>query len=154
MIRVRKARPEDLDAIDALTDEMHNYLADLYGLKLSSEELEDEHFDEEELKGNVYVAESEENKIVGYVCFSRAEDEMAGPHYEVEHIAVGEKHRGLSVGRALFNVVLEQAKKEKVNITTGTLARNKGALKFYEKLGFKPFTVGLIIDLQKRMYKK
>jgi ribosomal protein S18 acetylase RimI-like enzyme len=154
LIKVRKAGVEDLEAINVLTDEMHNYLAELYGLKLSSEELEEEHFDEEELGENVYVAESEEDNIIGYTSFSKSENEVAGPHYEVEHLVVAAKYRGLNVGRMLFNIVFERAKREKVNITTGTLARNEGALKFYEELGFKPLTTGLLLDLQKRILKK
>ncbi len=154
MVKVRKAGVEDLEAINGLTDEMHNYLAELYGLKLSFKELEEEHFNEEELEGNVYVAESEEKNIIGYVSFSKSENEVAGPHYEVEHLVVAEKYRGLNVGRMLFNIVFERAKREKVNITTGTLARNEGALKFYEELGFKPLTIGLLLDLQKRILKK
>ena len=51
----------------------------------------------------------------------------------------------------LFDILLERARREEMNITTGTLARNEGALRFYEKLGFKPFTIGLLLDLEKRM---
>jgi ribosomal protein S18 acetylase RimI-like enzyme len=154
MVKVRKAGVEDLEAINGLTDEMHNFLAELYGLKLSSEELEEEHFNEKELEENVYVAESEENNVIGYVSFSKSENEMAGPHYEVEHIVIAERYRGFNVGRMLFNIVFERAKREKVNITTGTLARNEGALKFYEGLGFKPLTIGLLLDLRNRIIKK
>jgi ribosomal protein S18 acetylase RimI-like enzyme len=135
LVKVRKAGVEDLEVINELAEEMHKYLAGLYGLKLSSEELEEEHFDEEELGENVYVAESEENNIIGYVSFSKRENEWAGPHYEVEHIVVAEKYRGSNVGKMLFSIVFERAKREEVNITTGTLARNEGALKFYEVLG-------------------
>jgi ribosomal protein S18 acetylase RimI-like enzyme len=154
LTKIRKARVEDLEAINRLTDEMHVYLADLYGLELSPKELEEEHFEEEELGENIYVAESEENIVIGYISFSKGENEMAGPHYEVEHIVVAEKYRGLNVGRMLFDIVLERARREKLNVTTGTLARNEKALKFYEMLRFKPLTIVLLLDLQKRMLKK
>ena len=152
-IRIRQARVEDLEAINELTDEMHIYLSDLYGLELSEQELKKEHFDEGEL-GNTYVADGSEVGVVGYMSFSRGMNEWAGPNYELEHIVVREDHRGLGVARRLFEVLLERARGEGVNITTGTLARNERALRFYEGLGFKPLFVGLLLDLQKRILEK
>ena len=152
-IVVRKARGGDLEVVNTLTDAMHLYLADLYGLELSAEELEEEHYDKDELEG-VYVAEDAEGRVVGYMSFSPGRDEWAGPKYELEHIVVREDYRGRGIARKLFDVLLEKAKREGVNITTGTLARNKRALAFYEKLGFKPLSVGLLLDLQKRILDK
>jgi len=148
-IIIRKARVEDLDVINELTDMMHRYMANLYRLELSREELEEEHFDEEELD-NTYVAESAGN-VVGYISFSKGKNEWAGPYYEIEHIVVAEKHRRQGIGRNLFKIVLGKAKEEKVNITAGTLARNKEASRFYEELGFKPLSIGLLLDVQKRI---
>ncbi len=152
-IIVRKARVADLKAINDLTDAMHHYLAGLYRLELSAEELEEEHYDEDELE-NTYVAENIERGIVGCMSFSPSRDEWTGPNYELEHIIVQKDYRGQGIARKLFDVLLKKAKREGVNITTGTLARNKRALKFYEKLGFKPLSVGLLLDLQKRILDK
>ncbi len=149
-ILIRKARVEDLEAINDLTDEMHRYLAALYGLELCERELEEEHFEEEELE-NVYVAEGVEADVVGYLSFSKGVDEWAGPHYELEHLVVHEDHRGLGLGKKLFEVLLEKAGSEEVNITTGTLARNEMALRFYKGLGFKRLSIGLLLDLQQRL---
>ncbi|MFX1486382.1 MAG: GNAT family N-acetyltransferase [Promethearchaeota archaeon] len=149
MVTVRKARVEDLDAINELTDIMHRHMANPYRLELSKEELEEEHFGEGELE-NTYVAESAGN-VFGYISFSKGKNEWAGPYYEIEHIVVAEKHRRQRIGKGLFNIVLEKAKREKVNITAGTLAKNQGALRFYEELGFKPLSIGLLLDIQKRI---
>jgi len=143
-----------LEAINDLTDAMHYYLAGLYGLELSAEEIEEEHYNEEELE-NTYVAEdTERGFVVGYMSFSLGRNEWAGPNYELEHIVVREDYWGMAVAGKLFDILLEKAKREGVNITTGTLARNKRALTFYEKLGFKPLSVGLLLDLQKRILEK
>ncbi|MFB0544036.1 MAG: N-acetyltransferase family protein [Candidatus Bathyarchaeia archaeon] len=150
---VRRARGEDLESINNLTDVMHNYLADLYGLRLSAEELEEEHYDEDELE-DVYVAEDAKGGVIGYMSFSLGRDEWAGPHYELEHIVVHEDYRGQGMGRKLFDVLLERARREGVNITTGTLAKNQRALRFYKQLGFKPLSVGLLLDLQKRILNR
>jgi len=74
-----------------------------------------------------------------------------GPHYSLEHLVVREEYRGAGIAGMLFDILLERARREEMNITTGTLARNEGALRFYEKLWFKPFTIGLLLDLEKRM---
>jgi len=148
-IMVRKARTGDLGAINDLTDLMHNYIAGLYGLEFSAEELEEEHYDEDELE-NTYVAE-DEGDVVGYMSFSPGVDEWAGPHYELEHIMVREEYMGLGAAVKLFDTLLERARKEGVNITTGTLSRNMRALGFYEKLGFIPLSVRLLLDLQNRI---
>lgn len=152
VVDVRKARIGDLGAINDLTDLMHNYMAGLYGLELSAEELEEEHYDEDELE-NTYVAE-EEGVVVGYMSFSTGVDEWAGPHCELEHIVVREEYTGLGVAKKLFDILLERARSEGVNITTGTLSRNRRALGFYKKLGFKPLSVRLLLDLQNRILRE
>jgi len=150
LITIRKAKGGDLEVINKLTDEMHRYLECLYGLELTLDELEEEHFDEEELE-NTWVAEIADKGVVGYMSFSRGVNEWAGPNYELEHIVVSEEHQGLGIGKKLFDIILEKAEKEKVNITTGTLARNEKALTFYERFGFKPLSIGLLLDFQKRL---
>jgi len=152
-IIVRKARVGDLKIINDLTDAMHHYLAGLYGLELSAEELEEEQYDEDELE-DTYVAEDIGRGVVGYMSFSLGRDEWAGPNYELEHIVVHEDYMGLGIAKKLFDALLKKAKRKGVNITTGTLARNKRALRFYEKLGFKPLSISLLLDLQKRILDK
>jgi GNAT superfamily N-acetyltransferase len=122
---IRKARLEDLEAVNDLTDDMHNYLAKLYGLKLSKEELEEEHYDESDLE-QTYVAEDGEKDIVGYMSFSKNYDEWAGPHFELEHLVIHEDYRRLGLARKLFEFLLDKARREGVNIEAGTLVRNKG----------------------------
>ena len=87
-------------------------------------------------------------------CPFKGSDEWAGAHYELEHIVVREEFRHMAIGRKLFKVLLDVANREGVNISTGTLARNKEALRFYEQLGFKPVSVRLLLDLQKRILKQ
>jgi arylsulfatase A-like enzyme len=79
LITIRKAKGGDLEVINKLTDEMHRYLACLYGLKLTLGELEEEHFDEEELE-NTWVAEVADKGVVGYMSFSRGVNEWARAH--------------------------------------------------------------------------
>jgi ribosomal protein S18 acetylase RimI-like enzyme len=152
-IVIRKARPEDLEAVNNLTDDMHNYLAKLYGLKPSEEELEEEHYDRSDL-GQIYVAEDSRRGVVGYMSFSKGCDEWAGPYFELEHLVIHKDYRRLGLARKLFETLLNKARQEGVNIKTGTLARNKRALALYKKLGFKSLSVGLLLDIQKKILEK
>lgn len=150
-ITVRQAQAKDLTSINSLTDRMHNYLAGLYGLQPSKKELQEEHYDEDELEKTFVAEDAEKGVVVGYLSFSLHRNEWAGPHFELEHLMVREDYKRLGVATELCRVLEEKAKHKKVNIIAGTLVRNKGALKFYKKLGFKPLTVNLVLDVQKRM---
>ena len=135
--------------INALTDEMHRYMAALHGLELSSEELEAEHFEIDEID-SIYVAKME-GRVVGYASYSRGINEWAGPYLEIDHIAAAEDRRGMGIGKTLFDILMGKARSEGVNITTGTLHKNERALNFYTQLGFKPLTTGLVLDIQERI---
>jgi len=52
---IRKGRRADLEAVNKLTDAMHRYLAKLYGLEVSENQLSKEHFHQQEPE-NLYVA--------------------------------------------------------------------------------------------------
>jgi ribosomal protein S18 acetylase RimI-like enzyme len=152
-ITIRKARPEDLKAVNSLTDYMHNYLAKLYGLKLSKSELEEEHLDESDLE-QTCVAEDGKRGVVGYISFSKDSNEWAGPHFELEHLVIHEDYQKLGLARKLFEILSNKALQEGVNIETETLTRNKRALTFYKKLGFRPLSISLLLDMQKRILEK
>jgi len=150
-IKIRRAQAKDLAFINSLTDCMQNYLAGLYGSKPSDKELEEEHYDEEDLEGTLVAEDAETGVVAGYLSFSQSKNEWAGPHLELEHLVVREDYKRLGIATELCRALEEKTKRKKVNITAGTLVRNKRALKFYKKLGFKPLTVNLLLDVQKRM---
>jgi ribosomal protein S18 acetylase RimI-like enzyme len=68
MTKIRRALIKDLDAINELTIEMHNYLGALVGIKFSRKELKEAMYGNEQNLENMYVAESD-GKVVGYMSF-------------------------------------------------------------------------------------
>jgi len=146
-VRVRRASVRDLDAINELTFEMHDYLGALVGVKFTLEDLKHEMYRSREDLKNVYVAELD-GKVVGYMSFSHKpeENEFFGKYYHLYHIAVKQEHRGKGIATKLLKVLLQKAKREKVNILVGTLTPNKQAISFYQKHGFKPISLSLILD--------
>jgi len=62
----------------------------------------------------------------------------------IDDICVDEFARGLGVGRALYGHILAYAREKGCyNVTLNVWTCNPGAMKFYEKLGLKPYKVGM-----------
>ncbi len=66
----------------------------------------------------------------------------------IDDICVNENARGLGVGKALYNHVVEYAKKEGFyNVTLNVWTCNPSAIKFYEAMGLKPQKIGMELVL-------
>ena len=62
----------------------------------------------------------------------------------IDDICVEESARGLGVGRALYAHILDHARARGCyNVTLNVWTCNPGAMAFYEKLGMKPYRVGM-----------
>lgn len=62
----------------------------------------------------------------------------------IDDICVDEAARGLGVGRALYDHILDFARANGCyNVTLNVWSCNPGAMKFYERLGLVPYKVGM-----------
>ena len=62
----------------------------------------------------------------------------------IDDICVDEAARGLGVGRAIYQHILAFARERGCyNVTLNVWSCNPGAMAFYEKLGMKPYRVGM-----------
>ena len=62
----------------------------------------------------------------------------------IDDICVDEAFRGKSVGKTLYNYVIDYAKEQGFyNVTLNVWTCNNGALKFYEAMGLKPQKIGM-----------
>jgi ribosomal protein S18 acetylase RimI-like enzyme len=152
MIRTRRAMVKDLDAINELTFEMHNYLGSLVGMSFSMRQLKDEIYESEKNLINVYVAEFD-GKVVGYMAFSPNihENEFFGKYYDLYHIAVKQEFRRKGVASKLLNMLSRKAKRENVNIVTKTLCLNKDGLRFFRDNRFNPIETVLVANNTKKL---
>ena len=96
----------------------------------------------------VFVCVDENDQVLGHgFCIM----EQYGSQLLTEHttlyiddICVDEAFRGQGVGRALYEYILDFARKNGCyNVTLNVWSCNPGAMAFYEKLGLTPYKVGM-----------
>jgi ribosomal protein S18 acetylase RimI-like enzyme/catechol 2,3-dioxygenase-like lactoylglutathione lyase family enzyme len=105
-------------------------------LRASFEEAEDsaEQLDRYIDAGEVLVARAGE-RLVGHVQLVEGAD---GHTAEVKNIAVAAAHRGRGVGRALLAAALDRARAQgRSTVTVATATADVGALRFYQRAGFR-----------------
>jgi len=151
-MRVRQAKREDIEEINRLTVQMHDYLGRLVGIEFTQEDLKDEFFSESDALDGVYVAEVD-GEIVGYIAFSTQmrEDEWCGRNYRLEHLIVDEKHRRKGYGTKLLQALLLTAEEKDANVKADTFVKNTGTIEFFKSLGFKPFETIFVLDRKGRL---
>ena len=153
---VRKAVPEDIPAILKLLVQVnmvhHNGRPDLFNgptTKYTEDELREILLRDET---PVFVCADENGRVLGHgFCIMQ----HAGGRLMVEHdtlyiddICVDAEARGLGVGRALYDHILEYAREKNCyNVTLNVWSCNPGAMAFYEKLGLTPYKIGMEVIL-------
>lgn len=152
-IAIRKARKSDTQSINELNFAMHKYLGKLVGIQFSEDELNHEKIEETDLSRKHYYVAVTGNKVVGYVVFSKKtlEDEWCGRYLCLDEVAVAVPLRGKGIGERLVHVAVDYAKRNRLNVTTGTHMKNSRGINFYKKLGFRPFSTKLILDLNRKL---
>lgn len=152
MNSVRRAEARDIPAIMDLLVQVdmvhHNGRPDLFkgpATKYSTEELERILADEET---PVFVCTDEQDRVLGhgFCVMQHSGGQLMEEHTTVyiDDICVDEAARGQGVGKALYGHILVFAReKGAYNVTLNVWTCNPGAMAFYEKLGLKPFKVGM-----------
>ena len=96
----------------------------------------------------VFVGVDESGRVLGhgFCVMQRAGGRLMEAHdtLYIDDICVDESARGLGVGRALYDHILAFAREKGCyNVTLNVWTCNPGAMRFYEKLGLKPYKVGM-----------
>ncbi|HAN43092.1 MAG TPA: GNAT family N-acetyltransferase [Sphaerochaeta sp.] len=149
---VRRAEEKDVAAIIELLKQVNKVhydgRPDLFKLatKYTADELR-------EIIANdqtpVFVCTDENGKVLGhgFCVFQRPENTNLLQDIltlYIDDICVDENARGLHVGSAIYNHIIEFAKQNGCyNVTLNVWSCNPGAMKFYEKLGLIPYKVGM-----------
>lgn len=152
MITVRPATKDDIPALMALLIQVnmvhHNGRPDLFKgptTKYTEAELATILADP---ATPVFVGVDESGRVLGhgFCVMQHSGGQLMEAHdtLYIDDICVDEAARGMGVGRALYDHILAYARKKGCyNVTLNVWTCNPGAMRFYEKLGLKPYKVGM-----------
>ena len=149
---IRRAAISDIPVIDKLLYEVHKVHSDIRPdlfkpgtKKYTDDELKVIIADD---KTPVFVADKD-GQVLGYAfCIHKQflnDNNLTDiKTLYIDDLCVDETSRGLHVGTALYEYVLDFAKKNGYyNVTLNVWAGNDNAMKFYEKVGLKVQKVGM-----------
>ena len=151
-MKVRRADAGDIPAIMKLLVQVnmvhHLGRPDLFKgptTKYTAQELEAILADEET---PVFVCVDDRDQVLGHgFCIRK---HFGGQLMEdldslyIDDICVDEEARGMGVGKALYEHILDFAREAGCyNVTLNVYTCNPGAMKFYERLGLLPYKVGM-----------
>jgi len=117
-------------------------------------------YDDEELRGllrdperPILVALDEKETVQGYAFCVLQRHEGEGSFNDMttlylDDLCVDEASRGQRIGKALYEAVLDMARKRGCyNVTLNVWSCNASAMRFYESCGLKPQKVGMEVIL-------
>lgn len=152
-LRIRKARNQDIDRIMDLLTQVNNvhhqgrpdlFLADR--TKYSREELKALLRDE---ASPVFVAVDEKDRVLGY-GFCQFQSHTKDNNWPdivtlyIDDICVDQACRGMHVGRAIYDYVVDYAREAGCyNLTLNVWEKNPGARAFYESCGMHVQKTGM-----------
>ena len=158
-VTIRRAKFKDIPQLDKLLFEVHKIHSDIRPdlftvgeKKYTDEELEQIIVDEQK---PIFVAENN-GKVKGYAfCIFKQDLESKSvtniKTLYIDDLCVDEDTRGMHIGTKLYNYVIDFARKSGCyNVTLNVWAGNDGAMKFYERIGFKVQKIGMETILQKK----
>ena len=152
-MNIRRASISDMSGINKLLNQVlmvhHNGRPDLFKAnvkKYTDEELTDIIKDDSK---PIFVAVDDNEEVLGYAfcVFQQHINNNILTDIKtlyIDDLCVDEEKRGMHIGKALYDYVVEFAKTEKCyNITLNVWSCNESAMKFYEKCGLVPQKVGM-----------
>jgi len=150
MIRIRKAKIEEVPAVRELAIEVYN---DTFAEHNTPENLEaffKDTYDLEKFNKEFYEADAvlyvalDDLKIIGFLRLRKSNevDEYLGTnHLELQRLYIHSDYHGSAVSKMFMEEALAYAKKKKYEwIWLGVWEKNFRAQKFYSKWGFERFS--------------
>lgn len=150
---IRPAEEKDIPGILRLLEQVdmvhHRIRPDLFhgpATKYGAQELRDMLTDE---NNPIFVCADEQGRVLGhcFCCMQRHEDSAVLTNVlslYIDDLCVDETLRGRHIGKALYDYVLDFARKHGCyNVTLNVWAGNDDALRFYQHRGMKPQKIGM-----------
>ena len=152
-MNIRRALISDMQGINKLLNQVlmvhHNGRPDLF--KANVKKYTDEELTEiiEDNNKPIFVAVDDNEEVLGY-AFCVLQQYINNniltdiKTLYIDDLCVDEEKRGMHIGKALYEYVVEYAKSENCyNITLNVWSCNESAMNFYEHCGLVPQKVGM-----------
>ena len=131
---IREGKKTDMPSVLKLIQELANFEREPDAVEVTLNDLENDGFGKNPLF-ETFVAEMD-GEIVGMALFYPRYSTWKGPTIHLEDLIVTHSKRGLKIGTALYNKVIEYGFKKGVKrIEWVVLDWNTPAIKFYKKTG-------------------
>jgi ribosomal protein S18 acetylase RimI-like enzyme len=149
---IRRYQEDDKTWCRSLWRELTEWHRKIYDDPTIGGERPEENFDKHLAKvgpEQLWVA-VDNSRVVGLVGLI-----LKGREAEIEPLIVSEAYRGEGIGKRLIQKVVTEARKKELRLLTiGPVARNKKAIKFLYKQGFKNLgCIELFMDLSDHIWK-
>lgn len=150
---IRDARPEDMEQVLALVQELAHFEKEPDAVEITKEDLVKDGFGETKLF-HCFVAETNEG-IAGIALVYPRYSTWKGPAIHLEDLIVSKKMRGSGLGTALLDEVVRYGHGLGVKrICWEVLDWNEPAIEFYEKKGANVLRDWDVVQLDENGIKK
>jgi GNAT superfamily N-acetyltransferase len=141
-IEIRKAEIKDFQDIYSLLHEFASFIKTPEKVIITPEQMI---LDQEYFQSIVAV---DEHTIIGFATYFYAYYSWTGKAIFLDDLYVREQYRGRDIGTALFDTIIEKAKKENCTKVKWSVSNwNKNAIKFYKSRGAEVDEVELMCEL-------
>jgi len=146
---IRLSQKEDMSQVHALIQELVDFEKESQEVELTTEDVMHDGFSEKNLF-KCFVAEFE-GEIVGMALVYPRYSTWKGPAIHLEDLIVTKKMRGVGIGSALMNQVIEYSADLGVKrVCWEVLDWNEPAIKFYESKGAKVMRDWDVVQLNEK----
>ena len=151
-VKIRMGQEDDMKAVLGMIEELAEFEKALDQVKVTKEDLVNDGFRNRCF--TVLIAETEK-EIVGMALFYPRYSSWKGPTIHLEDLIVTNSKRGLNIGSALYQKIIEYGYKKGVRrIEWAVLDWNTPAIEFYEKTGAKILRDWDIAQIDRASMKK
>lgn len=148
----RKATEKDISAIvEMIADDALGKTRENYKLPLPQEYILAFQNIIKDVNQELMVVENEESQILGtfQLSFIQYLTYQGGIRAQIEAVRIHKNHRGLGLGKQMFQWAIQRAKTRKAHVLQLTTDKKRPkAIKFYEDLGFKATHEGMKMHFQ------
>ncbi len=153
-MKIRRAKRDDVaEIVNMLASDQLGKLREDFQEPLPANYYKAFEYIDGDINQELIVIENEENAIIGtlQLTFVQYLTYQGGMRAQIEAVRIREDYRGKGIGEKLFKWAINKSKEKGVHLVQLTTdKKRKGALEFYEKLGFTASHEGMKLHIDNK----